>query len=133
MTVDLSLLNKIREDAGKHFEYQSDESKFGQVEHWMVAGEIYDELSRFGMVAGDCDDFAAICVGMCRKHGLPTRYVFCKTETGEGHLVCEVEGWIFDNRYTDVVSKDDLPYRWLSISGYSANDPWHLITSAEGD
>ena len=51
----------------------------------------------------------------------------CFTEDGEGHLVCEAEGWILDNRQSRVRSWGELPYKWVKISGYKVGDPWREI------
>ena len=63
---------------------------------------------------------AAVLAGCPRKP--PTPF-----ETGGGHLVTEVEGWILDNRHAWPISRDDLPYEWVRISGYEPGDPWHEI------
>ena len=54
----------------------------------------------------------------------PNRLVYVKTETGEGHLVCEVDGWILDNRQPRVTERDLLPYQFISISGFKPGEPW---------
>ena len=75
----------------------------------------------------DCDGKALACRYQCRKVGIPNRLVFCRTETGEYHLVLAVEGYILDNRSRWVKPRDDVPYTWIKISGLEKGDPWHLI------
>lgn len=112
----------------KHqFNYCADIAAFGKVEYWLGSDEIKEQLSHHGCLIGDCDDFASLCIMLLRSQQIPARFVFCRTETGEGHLVAEVDGWILDNREQEVARRDDLNYEWLFISGYHANDDWHSI------
>lgn len=115
-------LNSIHQAALSHFQYQSEVT-----EHWMVPEEIRADLQRYGIVVGDCDDFASYCVMQLRQKGIPARFVFCQCENGEYHLVCESDGWILDNRQPIVCRQDDLPYEWISISGFKSGQPWHRI------
>ncbi len=81
-------------------------------------------------IVGDCEDFALACRKLCRDANIPTRLVICYTEEGEGHCVLESSGWILDNRYTRVMSRDKLEkqgYKWLAISGFESGDDWHRI------
>lgn len=119
-------LTKIHQDALKNFSYCSDQERFNSSEHWMVPTEIVADLQN-GKLVGDCDDFAALCAMRCREAGLPARFVLCRCEDGGLHLVCEVDGWILDNRQPVVSRRDDLPYEWISISGYRQGDTWHMI------
>ena len=111
----------------RKFKYAADSIVYGESEYWVSPAEIRDQLSKQGFLAGDCDDFASLCVMRARAKGFPARFVFCQTETGEYHLVCEVKGWILDNRYREIMRKNELQYTWLSISGFAPGDPWHSI------
>ena len=91
------------------------------VERWASAEELTGEVS------SDCNDFALACRAACRAAGIESRLVYCKTETGEGHLVLSCAGWILDNRQRQVVSRARLSYEWLKISGYEPGDPWREI------
>lgn len=113
----------------KQFEYQTDSVSFGKVEYWVTLEEIESIVRQYGKLRGDCDDFATICVGELRKLGYPARFVFCRVG-GEYHLVAECDGWILDNRYDRVSSKEDLEregYSWISISGTKPGDHWRKI------
>ena len=116
-----STLNEIRQ--GFEFSYTADKR-----EEWRSKQQLVSDLLD-GVLEDDCDGFALYCWHECRDRGLKARLVFCRTETGGGHLVCEHDGWVLDNRYTWVRSKDELPYTWISISGYSPGEAWHRVTN----
>lgn len=127
MTADYRLLKGVFAGAKSRFHYLSDEQAFGQEEHWISPAEVGLQLANQGYILGDCDDFASLCVMSARSLGLPARFVLCLTEDGGTHLVCEVDGWILDNRQQDVTMRDDLAYTWLAISGFAGGEPWHAI------
>ena len=127
MNAEVSELRALHAAALQQFRYVSDLLAFGSDEHWMAPDEIRRQLAGNGFVLGDCDDFASLCVMLARQQGIPARFVMCLTELGEAHLVCEVDGWVLDNRFPDVVRRDDINYTWLTISGFSAGEPWRLI------
>lgn len=128
MTVKASDLQPILDDVLHKFDYTSDIEERGVFEHWVDLDELagLDDMGR-GEFDDDCDGCALACRFRCRELGYESRLVFCRTETGEGHLVLEVDGWILDNRSKWVRKRDDVPYDWISISGYEKGDPWHLI------
>ena len=76
------------------FVWVSDNELWERLEHW----ESYDQINDMGILYGDCDCFAMACRKQCRKLGIPSRIVYCKTETGGGHAVLESSGWILYNR-----------------------------------
>lgn len=127
MSADLRTIHQVFGAAVASFRYNSDISVYHETEHWCTPSELRDQLSEAGLILGDCDDFASLCVYLGRKVGLPMRFVLCLTETGETHLVAEVDGWILDNRQDTVRARDDLRYVWLGISGYTKGDQWHSI------
>ncbi len=110
------LKNKLQQvlDAahGQH-EYRFDRDQYGVSEHWAAD------------LAGDCEDFALWCRGQLDQQGLAADLVYCKTETGEGHLVLHVSGWILDNRHRWLQCQDDLPYQWISMS--QPGGTWHTV------
>jgi predicted transglutaminase-like cysteine proteinase len=122
MTVDA-----IFKEAKAKFVWESDQAVFGKEEYWANHTQLQVALNKTGILLGDCDDFATWCVWNLRAEGFPARYVFCVTETGEGHCVAETEGNILDNRQDFVSPQNLLPYKWISISGYKPGDPWHEI------
>ena len=100
-------------------------------EHWETDAELIADLDTKGFVSGDCDAFAKLCWLALRKLHIPSRLVVCNTETGEGHLVCESEGWVMDNRYMTVVTRQELEerigYRWQSMSGFLPGGAWTAV------
>ena len=118
----LSVIHKRVHDG---FTYKTDKRQYGVAEKWV---EPYDPTN----VTGDCEDFALACRKLCREAGYKTRLVLCKLND-DGHLVLSCGGWIFDNNFDDVKSRDALEhlngmdYEWLKCSGYEAGDPWHTI------
>lgn len=121
------LLQSILSDVHRSFIYRSDLETAGQVEYWESEKEVLKGLDqgRDGF-EGDCDSFALACRAKLRKENIPNRLVFCVAE-GVGHLVCEVEGYILDNRHKWLMKQNEMPYTWVSISGYQSGDPWHEI------
>lgn len=120
-------LREIHRNVLDVFEYTTDKEQYGLLEKWSIPPEYYDGMT----FNGDCDDFAMMCRKLCREAGIEnTRLVVCLTETNEGHLVLEVEGYILDNRSRRLETKDSLTddgYKWLAISGYNPGDQWHGV------
>jgi predicted transglutaminase-like cysteine proteinase len=110
------------------FEYVDDQTWYGHPERWEDPKYIAQQIEA-GAIKGDCDNFALACRYILNQARVPNRIAMCVTETGEGHLVCEAEGWILDNRQTRVRSWGELPYQWIKISGYKPGQPWHEITA----
>lgn len=94
-----SILNKAH--AGHR--YIEDQDQYGVEEYWTID------------LRGDCEDFALWCRQELKKIGIESNLILCKTENGEGHLVCDVEGWILDNRHYHVMPKNRLEYTWLKL------------------
>lgn len=121
----LEILKTIHRDVFEKFEYEYDKDQYGENEKWVMPEGTFDGTTS---IVGDCEDFALACRKLCRDNGIDdTRLVACLTEDGEGHCVLECEGWILDNRFRAVKSRDDIPYTWLAISGYHPGDDWHVI------
>lgn len=99
----LSILQEVLDRAHRGHRYVSDTISRGVLEHWDIS------------LVGDCEDFALWCRQELKKKGIDSDLVLCKTERGEWHLVCSVNGWILDNRYSFVMSRDILNYEWISI------------------
>ena len=113
-------LDRVRQLTQKGRRYKSDESVWGEAEHWETPDEVATNID------GDCDTDALRVRCVLRSLGIKNRLVYCKAGT-VGHLVCEVEGWIFDVNYPRVTSRGNLPYEWIAMSGYEPGDPWHVI------
>lgn len=121
-------LQAISDYVDWRFNYTSDVLQRGLPEHWVDVSEL-DSLESLAKrtFKDDCDGYALACRYQCRKVAISNRLVFCQTETHAYHLVLEVEGWILDNRYKHVIARDDVPYNWISMSGFERGDPWHEI------
>lgn len=128
LTVKKKDLQAISDYVGWRFNYTSDIEQRGMPEHWVDVSEL-DSLEDLAKrtFKDDCDGYALACRYQCRKLQIPNRLVFCQTETYEYHLVTEVEGWVLDNRYRYVMPRKNVPYRWISISGFDQGDPWHEV------
>lgn len=128
---DLDIFSYVHGWCIKRFDYVSDQFQFGKVEHFVdkdtCAAFIAFEPIFGWRFKGDCDDFALLCRMMLRAYGFKPMLVVCETEAGELHMVCSVNGWIFDNRYRALKRRDDLPYKWLKISSAEAGGKWHEI------
>lgn len=84
--------------------YIPDKEQYGLREHWVASLE------------GDCEDFALWCKETLETQwDIDTDLIFCRTEKGGGHLVASVDGWILDNRYKYVLSKDEMNYCWEKL------------------
>jgi predicted transglutaminase-like cysteine proteinase len=110
-----------------NFTYKTDKKQYGVIEKWVMPNADYDGSQE---LIGDCEDFALAARKLLREKGIKTRLVHCNVETGEGHLVLSVNGWILDNRQRKVVSNKKLikiGYKFLNISGFNNGEPWHAL------
>ncbi len=120
--------------AHQRFEYVRDDVRWAGDpnlwvgEHWESDAELLADLSNErGIVRGDCDAFAKMCWMALRRLNVPARLVFCKAETGEGHLVCEASGWVLDNRYRIATPRQELEqlgYQWMAKSDFVPGGQW---------
>jgi predicted transglutaminase-like cysteine proteinase len=117
----------------RHFEYVPDQVRWGTSDHWEAPQDLIEDLAfKGGVVLGDCDAFAMLCRLALDRMGQRNRLVYCLTEDGGGHLVCECGGFILDNRHPRVVTRDELDrsgYRWISMSGFETGEPWTEIAA----
>lgn len=118
----LETLKRVHLAELERFIYVPDAEQFDMIEHWPGEDTIPDPPAVF---KDDCDGFALACRKHLKKLEIPSDLVFCKTETGEGHLVCSVEGWILDNRQRTVLRRDDIPYKWYLIG--KPDGQWFLV------
>ena len=109
----LSKLQAVLDAAHRGHRYVTDQAQYQRPEHWDTG------------LLGDCEDFALWCRQQLAAQGIAADLVLCRTETGAGHLVCSVAGYILDNRRTWVTSRDDLPYVWLTLG--TPDGTWHQI------
>jgi len=116
-------LKKIHKRVFKGFEYITDKEQYSNIEKWVIP-ENPDK------VKGDCEDFGLAIRTLLIEESIPCRLVFCYDETGAGHLVVSVDGWILDNRQTKVVTRDRLEkrgYIFIKQSGVELKDVWEFI------
>ena len=110
------------------FKYISDELQYGTKEDWRFPKD-------FDNVVGDCDDFAIACRALLKEKGHNCRLVFCRTETGGGHLICAVGKLALDNRMKFPVEivylTETKGYTLNSISGLNPGDDWHTIAGVK--
>lgn len=109
----LDILREVQARAQRGHVYIDDIDQYGVEEYWEIS------------LHGDCEDYALWCRQELKKHGIESDLVLCKTEQGEWHLVCGVEGWILDNRYRRVRRRDDMRYEWVALG--QPDGTWRLI------
>ena len=117
------ILSKIHKRVLKNFKYVTDKRQYDTIEKWVEPEDVDN-------VTGDCEDFAFACRKLIREEGLPSRLIYCKDETGEGHLVLESGGWVLDNRQKSLKTKQKLErigYEFISISGFQSGDNWYKL------
>lgn len=110
-----------------NFKYITDANKLGVVELWEP---IPEDFLLGDTITGDCEEIARTACEELRKLDFRARLIYCLTENKAGHLVCEIEGWIMDNRYKRLTSVNKLNakgYQLIAVSGYKAGEPWHII------
>lgn len=118
----------------RHFQYVPDEIVHGQIEHWPSFEQIDAALRDVGTLRDDCDGFARMCqFRLERIFNLPTRVLYCQTETGGGHLVCEVGGtdekggYILDNRRDAVTTRARLSEEGYTFLKLAKDGQWFEI------
>ena len=97
------MLKQLQPVLDRAHRYVEDITQYQRPEHWTVS------------LTGDCEDFALWCRQELLSIGIVSDLIFCRTETGEGHLVCSVDGYVLDNRYKWVMCRDDLDCQWISL------------------
>lgn len=111
----LNRLQEVLDLAHVGHRYVRDSAQYQRPEHWQLG------------LTGDCEDFALWCRQELSARGIAADLVLCVIETGEGHLVCSVDGWILDNRHRFVMRRDDLPYQWFSLG--RPDGTWRAIVA----
>ena len=127
--LNLVAMKKVFYDAIAIFKY--DHSKLlPENYHWDTDQELKDQITKNGILNGICVDFALYCRMKLNEVGIPNTLVLCMTETKELHLVCNVHGYIFDNRQTIFCTNTELEstgYNFLEESGEHVGDKWFII------
>ena len=95
-------LQDVLDEAHRGHTYVTDLQQYKKSEHWVKG------------LTGDCEDFALWCRDKLKSLAIDSSLVHCITETGQHHLVCEVQGYILDNRSKWVKPRDDIEYSWIA-------------------
>lgn len=135
-------LEKIFFDVRKNFIWTADDQHElhydGKVitlnEHWGLM-----KPDARGTLRGDCEDFSIYCSKLVKEQlQIPKErrlLTYCKTETGEGHMVLTVLGerdeeYVFDNRQRRLGSLRKLKragYRDFARPKGPINGPWEIL------
>lgn len=130
-------INEIFQDVRSHFIWRPDpeweiQYKDGTLkikDHWDLM-----EPDENGTLRGDCEDFALYCSKMCKEQlGISKKnrtLTFCRTETGEGHMVVEILGYILDNRQRTLTTIQKLKssgYRDFAQPVGPVNGKWEWL------
>jgi len=97
--------------------------------HWDTEQTMLAEL-KLGKVDGICATFALLCRMELDSANIENTLIFCQDELSEFHLVCSVDGMIFDNRQTALKSNTTLEldgYKFIAESGIHKGDPWFSL------
>lgn len=118
----IEVFHQMREN----FIYTPDKEQFGVREHWTS----HEDEVKDGLVwRDDCDGFAATAMALLAVLDIKSTLIFCKTETGGGHLVCGISDgphqWIIDNRQRGVWDWVAIRYSW--ISALDSDGEWREI------
>ncbi len=116
------------------FTYVYDKDQYMQEEHWTSHAQAVNENRGF---RDDCDGYACTAAELLVEAGIPReniKLVYCKTETGEGHLVCGVSSdsttYIIENRFSVVYDwKRKTNYQWIYFMELSEPGTWNKITN----
>ena len=101
------------------FRYTTDQEQFGKSEDWRSA---IDAVRKKAAWRDDCDGHALTAAELAvEDYDVPkadVALVYCKTETGGGHLVCFLSSptstWVIDNRQRAIWSPGQIRYKWIS-------------------
>lgn len=124
---DYSILSDLHREIREKFTYLTDQDKHGLVERWDNAPTLKN-IGRTGVTrfVDDSGNFSLVSLDKVRVLGYNARLVICYTETGVGHVICEVassdyaEAYFFDNRQIKIAVLNDLvKYRFVAVS------PWN--------
>ena len=106
------------------FVYVPDGIEYQLPEDWRS----HEKAVRSGDIfRGDCDDFALTAAVIAKQEGYDPadiRIVFCKTETGGGHLVCFIGDQMIDNRMRGAVPVTFPRYEWISAMSLAEPQVW---------
>jgi hypothetical protein len=123
-----------------HFNYVPDLVQHKMIEHWPSFAEIAAAIGDgSGILSDDCDGWARLCQWWLKTTcTLDSAVLYCQTETGGYHLVCEVggspevSGFVLDNRQEEVTTRADLAERGYKFLEYAKDSEWTELSQAGG-
>jgi len=122
------LAAKIHWDVLTHFVYVPDKELHPKFfDHWMSHADTIESGIVF---RDDCDGFALTCAELLIRRGANSedaKIIFCRTETGGGHLATAWRHWILDNRHRTIMYWDDLPYEWVKSMAMNEKGIWRKV------
>lgn len=122
------IIQKTFDQVRSLFIYLPDKEQFpDKFDDWQSYAKQIEAGSVF---KDDCDGFALTCAELLVKRLFPAeliRIAMCKTETGEGHLVCIADGFLLDNRQRDIWTWGQVPYEWISSMIMSDPGVWRKM------
>ena len=96
---------------------------------WETDQQLLEEM-KVGHVDGICATFALMSRLALDEVKVANTLLVCTVETGELHLVCSVNGTIFDNRQKTLMtntSLEEMGYVFLVESSEVKGGPWYSI------
>jgi len=135
----IQVLKSLKVDLDKRFTYRLDKDQYGVSEYWEDHSYLKDVIENNAPLIADCEGYAMAIMMMAIRAGFDARLVFCKTEMGEGHCICEVsckdrtQAYYFDNRIYKIVMLSQLyGYEFLRVSPWNPvqgdQRPWHTVS-----
>ena len=122
------IIQKTFDQVRSLFIYIPDKEQFS--EKWDDWRSYANQVELGQIFKDDCDAFAMTCAELLVRRLIPNgvvRIVICKTETGEGHLVCIADGFVLDNRQRAIWNWNQIPYTWVSSMKMSEPGIWRSI------
>ena len=119
---------RLHNELFANHEYITDIFKLGVGDLWeeipyAIAGKI--------KVIGDCEEYARTMCAKLREKGYKARLVLCLNEKKEGHLICESDGFVIDNRFKKVMTVNRIrnrhSYQFIAVSSYEPGGKWLIV------
>lgn len=123
----MSVAERVRRRLNEGFVYTADltEDWRSRIEALRAHREWRDDCDGYAITASQC---AIEDIGV---DPVLVLWVFCRTETGDGHLVCLIEedgtALAVDNRQRAAWEWSRLPYKWISAMRLSDPGVWREI------
>lgn len=137
---EVEALKGVQSQTKRQFTYDTSTLLDGKsvLDYWPTQLDEFKAIHENAQFRGVCSTFAVVCMDKAIQLGFQARLVACYTETGEGHLICEVaskdwsEAYYFDNRRPDIVTlSQEVGYKFLGAGPWDPQPgdtrPWQLI------